>query len=389
MDKRALIALMIAGGVLVLVVLLLASPKGTGPAPQLRPAAPDSPLTLRPAVWEPEPTGRPTPFFDRPETARFVPDATTARRELDHYTGGIAFLAPVEDESTRYALLQTKEVYGLLLLAEGEKFAPDTYIKSIERDRLIMEHHGVEKALPRRYKPYDPKGTYFDPDTRMDPEERARKLDEYREKVLPTLGRPALIMRELDRIRASDRYRIDGGSGPGPAARLPFAFPEDDVWYALYAIAHAWGVVIDVSRPVDGACAIPEREYTLPEVLSQVDAQCPTDSRIEGRSVYVEYRPRALSAKQGGITIHPVLRDRIERFYSPGSTIDFLLPRLAEQLKLRLELSPDVHGAVRLNLRNTTGLEILEMMLPQVGACYYIKDGTLYVEPAPAAEAPR
>ncbi len=394
MDKRAMFVLIGAGVALLLVVLLLRGPEAPAPspspaaAPPAAPPQPEFPLALHPARIVPAGTVVPTPVYQRPVDASRVVDATTAMQELESYTGGIAYLAPVVDEGTRYAFLQNKQGYALQLFIEGEEFGPSTYVKRIEDDRLVMAHDGQEQALPRRYKPYDARGTYFDPDTTVDPAKYAKGMEDYMNTVLPTLGgRPYIMMRTLEGLRAADHYQIDGGEGPGADARLPFAFKEDDVWFAFHAIAHAWGVVLDVSRPVDGKCAIPAGEYTLPEVLATVDKQCPTRSLVgKTRLVYVEYVPRALSAKQGGVVVDARLRNPIDRFYSPGSTVEFLLPQLAEKLKLNLDLSPQVQGKVRLNLRNTTGLEILEAMLPQVGAAYYIKDATLYVEPAAPRE---
>lgn len=384
MDKRALFALLAVLIGTLLVVLLLRGPEPPGPAPA--PAPPS--FDLQPARILPEPTATPAgpalaiePF----PTPVDLPEAAELQRELDLYTGGIAYLAPIEDAGTRYALLQTKQAYGLQLLGVGETFAPNTVIARIDEDRLIMSNRGAQRVLPRRFKPYDAKGQYFDPDTEIDPVEYEKKLQEYKEKILPTLGRPAVIMRELERIRHAPRHRIEGGSGPGPEARLTFFAPHQDVWYTFGEMARAWGVVFDVARAVDGLGEIPEGEYTLAEALAALDRRAPTRSRLEGLIVFVEYRPRSLSPKQGGVVIDTRLRDPIERFFSPGSAAEFLLPRLAEQLNLRLDLSPQVRGPVRLDLHNTTGLEILEGMLPQVGACFYIRGDTLHVEPVGAS----
>jgi hypothetical protein len=317
-----------------------------------------------------------------------VDDPTADLKRLNYYTDGFVYLAPVEDGGIKHALFQAKQRYGFLLYLEDHRFAPDTYVRQILPDRVIFEHRSATRTIFRRYKPFKAEYKFHKPSTEAEKMAMINNLSKYKKEVLPKMGGPRIISEALDRIKMQSSFTIKQTPDAGVenrevGARMSFPAQQGDIWLALGAISRAYGAELEVSREIYGDINLASGTYTLAELMGIIDSRCPTRSHVMERRVKVEYHPRTRSKMGSKGPIHSKLLIPIEEFVAAGSPIRQILPLLAKRLRLELQISDAVEGKVQTKLEDTNGLRILEELLPQVGAEFYVRDDTLYVDPAP------
>ena len=322
----------------------------------------------------------------RPATAEWVADATATVEALALYAHNVIYIAPVVDEGEKYALLQTRQAYGLLLYNEGQNVGPGFVLSEIADDHITVRGGQVERVLYRRYKPLEAGGAFFNLTGNLSPEEYLAKLEDYKKRILPTLGRPRIIMRQMDELRLAEAYTIDGRGAAGgvPGATRAFASSTGDVWFLFGQVARTWGAVLDVSRSIECSVEIPAGSYTLAGVMAVIDARCPTASLVEGDRVAVGFEPRSFSERQGR-RVDPRLRKEIENLLSANLPAKTVVDIIAQAAGLTLEMDPAIaHRGVSMRMTRGSCMEALETVLPRVGAKYYVEGDVLHVEPAAA-----